>query len=315
MMKVARLVGCALIFFFSVIPTIGQPTQEEQVVRKTYAKLIFGAMIERVHQLLSVEANPSAADFESAIANHQITFELSEFSAGSVAEIAKRPYADLVTRPDGQDIVSVATVTFTHTEDLRQQLSVRQTEELGARVGWAKGQDASSEDWLVPSGEALPTINSQNHSNYSRYVRFNAAVSLDGHSRRYKAMFLFGSGQVPVLVLDNVTNNSALAQFVNASVYPEVLLESGMAEKGGVADWLRLHQFSAEACPSGKRQVCCDLTKLTCGVSSADLDSSVRKATSHGLAARVFYGKESSPPSYPHLVNVTARLAGQTTRR
>jgi hypothetical protein len=39
-------------------------------------------------------------------------------------------------------------------------------------------------------------------------------------------MFLFGNGEKPILALDNVTNNSALTNFVAASVYPQILLES-----------------------------------------------------------------------------------------
>jgi hypothetical protein len=257
-----------------------QATEEEQTVRKTYAKLVFGTMIGLVHALLGEKGDPSAAEIENAIAYHRLSFEFSDFSVGPVGEIAKRPYADLVTPPDSQDVVDVTPSTYTNTEDLREQLQIRQTEELGARVSWAKGHEVNTENWQVPFGEALPLINSQNHSTYSRYISYKVTASLDGRARSYKAMFLFGTGQVPVLVADNVTDSPALGQFVPASVYPAILLDSGIAQKTGITDWLTLHRLSEAACPSGRREVCCDPATLTCGVSSADVDAALRKTTS-----------------------------------
>jgi len=306
MKKPSLLLGTAA-FFLALAPAHGQASQEEQTVKKTYAKLAFATMVERVHDLLTKTDDPSVAEIENAIADRGFRFELSNFAVGPVAEIAKQPYCDLVTPPDGQqDVVESIAVTFTHTEDLRKQLEVRETQEFGARVRWVKGQEASRENWKMPFGEALTLFNSNNNSLYSRYISFHVAVSLDGRSRSYKAMFLFGSGQVPVLVLDNVTSNSALGQFVTTSVYPAILLDSGMTQKQGVADWLSLHQVDESACPSGKREVCCDPTTLKCGLARADVAASLRRANSRLYTPRPPSGEKQAPK--PRFVNVSTSV-------
>ena len=89
-------------------------------------------------------------------------------------------------------------------------------------------------------------------------------------------MFLFGTGEEPVLPLDNVAINSALAFFVKNSVYPAVLLETSVSQKDSVADWLKAHQVFGAECRSGQREVCCDLDSLSCGVAAGDVASMLR---------------------------------------
>jgi hypothetical protein len=294
MKRPSLLLGTAA-FFLTLAPAHGQANQEEQTVKKTYAKLVFATTVERVHHLLTTTGDSSVGDIENAIVDRGFRFELSDFAVGPVAEIAKYPYSDLVTPMDGRDVVEVSNITFTHTEDLREQLEVHETQEFGARVGWAKGQDAYRENWKMPFGEALTIVNSNNNSLYSRYASFHVTVFLEGRSRSYKAMFLFGSGQVPVLVLDNVISNSALGQFVTASVYPAILLDSGLAQKQGVTDWLSLHQVDESDCPSGKREVCCNPTTLKCGLARADVAASLRRANSRLNTPRPPSGEKQAP--------------------
>ena len=253
-------------------------TQDETVVRTTYAKLGYAVKVSAIHDLLMENHQPAMSDLENRLAAKEIKFELSDFFGGSVKEIARRPFSELVTRPDGRDVIDVVTVTYNMTEDLKETLEIREKTETGARPKWAAGQNLTGENWNLPFSQALAAIiEPQNKSRYARFVSYRVTVALEGKSRSYKAMFLFGDGEFPVLVLDNVTNNSALGFLVNRSLYPAVLLESNLAQKPAITNWLKIHQMPDSACPSGQKQVCCDLRTLVCGVKESDVNSALRK--------------------------------------
>jgi hypothetical protein len=261
----------------------GQMTQEDRVVRTTYAKLAYAMKIGAIHELLRENGQPGSAELEYRLAAKAIKFELSNLSSGSVNDIAKRVYTDLVTKPNGEDVLFTVTVTYNSTEDLEKTREVRETSEMGAQADWAHGQDLTGEVWNLPFERVLAIAETQNKSKYSRYASYRVTVSYVGRSRSYNAMFLFGSGEVPVLVLDNVTNSSALATFVSKSVYPAVLLESSVAQNPAVANWLKSHQVRDPLCRPGQRQVCCDPATLTCGVAEADVSSTLSKPISRVL--------------------------------
>ncbi len=256
-----------------------QMTHEEIVVRTTYAKLAYAVKIGEIHNVLSKKADPSLAELENNIAGKQLTFEITNFTSGPVSEIAKRNLSDLVTKPDGQDVIDVALGTYNFTEDVEEKREVREIAETGAQASWAPGQNLAA-DWNVPFEQALPDFDAGSNAKYSGYAAYRVTVSFEGRSRSYIAMFLFGTGTVPVLAADNVTNSSALTQLVDKSVYPAVLLESPIRRKKGVADWLKSHQVRYPACRSGEQQACCDLSSLSCSVAAADIAGALSKPMS-----------------------------------
>jgi hypothetical protein len=93
-------------------------------------------------------------------------------------------------------------------------------------------------------------------------------------------MFLFGTGEVPVVVADQVTNYPALTGLVSKSLYPQVLLESPLARKKAVAEWLKSHRVRDPACRPGKGEACCDPSSMRCGVAAEDVDRAVDKTIS-----------------------------------
>lgn len=256
-----------------------QVTHEETVVRTTYAKLAYAMNIGEIHQALSKGHDPSLAELESRIAAKQLKFELSNFTSGPISRIAKQNYANLVTKPDGQEVVDVALGTYNFMEEVSEKPEVKEASEIGAQANWGPGQNLAA-DWNVPFEQALADFDAGSQAKYSRYAAYRVTVSFEGRSRSYNAMFLFGTGTVPILAVDNVTNSSALTQLIDKSVYPAVLLESLMGRKTGVAGWLKAHQVRDPACRSGVRQACCDPTSLTCGVAAPDVSRSLSKHVS-----------------------------------
>lgn len=269
--RFSALAFCSLLTLMLLTGANGQETSEEKVVRKTYAKLAYAVQLETIHKLLRENKHATLSDLENRLGVSAVKFGLSSFSSGSVTDIAQQAYLDFVTKPNGEDVLSVGPGTFRFTEDLADKREVRETKENTAQARWSKGQNLTGEDWTIPFGQALPMIEAQNKSTYSRYAAYKVTVVFEGRSRSYNAMFLFGTGEEPVLPLDNVTINSALVFFVKNSVYPAVLLETPVSQKDSVADWLKAHQVSDAECRSGQREVCCDLDSLSCGVAAGDV--------------------------------------------
>jgi hypothetical protein len=303
----AALGFCCLMTTLPTARAQRQIPREEAIVRTTYAKLAYAVKIGAIHEVLVKSRNPGLAELEDRLSAKELKFELSNFSSGPLTAIYKRNFADLVTKPAGEDVLDVGTGTYNFTEDVEEKREVRQTSETGAQANWSAGQNLA-QDWNVPFEQMLPGTDAQNRTKYDRYASYRVTVSFEGRSRSYNAMFLFGSGDVPVLALDNVTNNSALTGLVDKSLYPAVLLESPVARKAGVADWLRSHQVRDPACRSGERQVCCDPGSLTCGVAAADISATLDKPISRSLRPSRTLSANARAGGSPRLLAVSARI-------
>lgn len=285
-----------------------QLTPEEKVVRVTYAKLRYAIKIGVIHDVVAKNSDVASAELESKIAANEISFELSNFASGPTTDIAKRPYSSLVTKPNGEDILDVATVEFTSTEDLPATLEVRETREAGAKADWGTGQTVTG-DWTVPFEQVAAGIDTQNRSKYLRYASYHVTVTYGGRSRGYNAMFLFGTGDFPVLALDNVTNNSALTSFVQKSVYPAILLESKLSRKPAVANWLKSNQVRDPSCVAGQKQACCDATTQVCGPSEGDVRTSLNKPSADASKPSSRMPAAAVRTGAPRLLNVSMPLA------
>jgi hypothetical protein len=284
---IVRLGVCLAILLSLDTVVQAQMSSEEATVRKAYAKLVYAIKIGTIHDSAAQLGESSAADLEYQVSQKALKVELSEFAVGPISAIAQRPYADFVTKPTGEDVLHVSMGLYTSTEDLKDILQVRETVESGARAYWIPGQDLT-EDWNVPFVQIIKSVEIQNKTKYSRYASYKATVICAGRSRTYKAMFLFGVGDAPIIPIDTVTNSPALAgvvdnSFYDKTLYPAVLLQSSLGRKPAVAGWLKSHQVRDPVCRGGLRQVCCDLTALTCGPAEADVTSELSKPVSKVL--------------------------------
>jgi len=290
-----------------VLPTIAKAqSKEEQIVRKTYSKLSFAVKVGSIHTALAAKPKADLTDIESRVSSDNIAFELSDFSSGWLSAIRDRAYGDLVTKPSGEDVINIAVGRYTHTDDFKETLQVKETRETGAMAAWVGGPNFT-DNWNMTVAEILPTTNAQNKTEYVRYAAYHVMVSFKGRARGYNAMFLFGNGEKPVLALDNVTNNSALTAFVEESVYPAVLLESSLARHTGLANWLRTHQTYDPACRAGQREICCDPKASTCGVAAGDVRDALDKPISQTVRPLKRPRSSGTYSEAPRLVTVALR--------
>ncbi len=264
-------------------------SDEERIVRTTYARLSYAVQVGQVHQAISdSEAetakdriiNPAAKDRmidPAALAQHlknaELTFALSDFKVGNVtdADIGQTLYSALVTKPSG-DVLAVTPGTTNFTTDSPPDGShiPLHTQSTIAGAQWTRSQTIT-EDWEQPWAKLFPMI--ENSRWFTRYASFKVRVSFQGRSREYRAMFLFGrdpkTGLEHIVPGDTVVqlNGGALSFFIKNSAYPEALIEGGIGRNiPAVHDWLR-----AQAAPGKPHEDNCDPVTLKCGVSQQDL--------------------------------------------
>jgi hypothetical protein len=277
----ALLGFCCLVTLLPLASANGQMTHEETVVRTTYAKLSYATKIGTIHRALTDETprHPAGTSskphpltriaLDDRMAQDGVLFQLSNFSVGLISDL-KRNYSELVTKPDGSDVLSISTGGQTWAEDGKETFGV-----TAGVNGWNPGQVLTAENWNVPASELIPQTE---HGNwFSRYAAYTVTVQSQGKSRIYNAMFVFGTddkGQEVIGAIDTVLSG-AVNYFVNRPVYPATLLKTRLRAKPVVADWLKSHQVFDATCKPGKDDVCCDLTTLECGVAAQDVNSSL----------------------------------------
>ena len=152
--------------------------ERERVVRETYRKL------ETYNAAAQVFQNEMTRRSIRAEAN--LSFELSAFRSGNVAEILNQRYADLVSLPSG-DIVSLT--RGGHSLDGGPQ-------EATFAAAWEHGQYASVFDpvWTVAD---VFHFEAARYYDIRTYVAYQVTVKLNGRSRSYRALALFHEAREP----------------------------------------------------------------------------------------------------------------------
>ena len=153
-------------------------TQEEKLVRETYKKL------ESYNAAAQVFQNEQNKDAFRAEAN--LSFELSDFHSGDVADIVARRYSELVTLPTG-DIVSLT--RGGHSTDGGPQ-------EATFAAAWEPGQYSSVFDpmWTVAD---VFHFEAARYFDIKTYLSYQVTVKLEGRSRTYRALTLFHEPSAP----------------------------------------------------------------------------------------------------------------------
>lgn len=171
------------LFFVGPAPTRavaqGQSRKDqEKVVRETYRKL------ETYNAAAQIFQNESTRRPIRADAN--LSFELTAFRSGNVAEILNQRYADLVTLPTG-DVVSLT--RGGHSLDGGPQ-------EATFAAQWEHGHYASVFDpvWTVADVFHFEVAR---YYDIRTFVSYQVTVKLDGRTRTYQALALFHEPREP----------------------------------------------------------------------------------------------------------------------
>jgi hypothetical protein len=265
-------------YLLSVVATSQDPgshsamTHEENIVRSAYAKLAYaariGAMRDLIDEVMGKPASEDSVAFARRMEDIEIGFELSSLRVGDFADIADVMYADLVTKPNGEDVLMVGTGNWGFkTEELKETWSIIAT------PSWTKSQ-ILLQDWNMPFAKAFKMAKEagdEDLSPYTRYASVSVKATFQGRSRSYHALFLFGTdsaGKERVLPVDTVTG-TALSFYIANSAYPGTLLETDLRKIPVVAQWLRENVVAGAV--AGKREVTCNLETLRCGLAMEDV--------------------------------------------
>lgn len=167
---------CLICVSYSV--AAAQPKRQEQLIRETYAKL------ERYNAAAQVLQNEFTKKAFRAEAN--LRFELGEFRSGAIEEILGQAYAGLVTLPTG-DVVSLTRGSHVLDDG---------PEEATFGAAWERGQYASVFDphWTVAD---VFHFEPEKYYDVAAYTSYQVTVNLEGRSRTYRAVALFGQGGAP----------------------------------------------------------------------------------------------------------------------
>lgn len=168
----------ALLFVGSSHAAGRSSTEQEKVVRETYRKLeTYNAAAQTFQNEMT--RRPIRAD-------GNLSFELTAFRSGNVAEIVNQRYADLVTLPGG-DVVSLT--RGGHSLDGGPQ-------EATFAAGWEHGRYAAVFDpvWTVAD---VFHFEAARYYDIRTYVAYQVTVKLDGRTRTYKALALFHEPREP----------------------------------------------------------------------------------------------------------------------
>jgi hypothetical protein len=274
MRKIPKIIFLALVIVATV--SASNMTPEEVAVRSLYAKLAYAAQLFEVHEAMQKNKQLTLSELEAQLNQSQVRFQITGLSSGPLSQILETKYSDLVTKPDGSDVLGVGPGTLKYKEDLSDG-STNETQEINAQLIWTSGQ-ILTEDWNFPFAKVLNLMS--NASDFKRYAAFTVTVDYLGKTRTYKAVFLFGTdkdGNLEIWPIDTVTNNPALHFFAKEDVYPTTFLDTSLRQKRVVSDWLTAHQLDNLKCQSGKKKVCCDPDTMQCGVSAGDVQSALAK--------------------------------------
>ena len=267
--------GC-IVTLLPLASANGQMSHEETVVRQTYATLAYAATIRSIHRALDAQPEITRTALDARISNEAVKFQLTNFSSGKLGDIAQHSYGDLVTKPDGSDVLAIATGSLKYSEEGSPDIF-----DPTAQVeGWVPGQQVS-DNFDIPAAKAFAMADTDRI--YSRFAPYTVTALFRGRSRTAKAMFVFGTnadGQELIGPIDPMTGSSALFEFVSQTVYPATLLKTRLRATPVVADWLRSHQVFDASCKPGKEDVCCDPATLECGVASKDVTAHLSKPVS-----------------------------------
>ena len=168
----------AVAFLGSVRAAGRSNSEQERIVRETYRKL--------------ETYNAAAQIFQNEMTRRPIrtegnlSFELTAFRSGNVAEIVNQRYADLVTLPAG-DVVSLT--RGGHSLDGGPQ-------EATFAAGWEPGRYAAVFDpvWTVAD---VFHFEAARYYDIRTYISYQVTVKLDGRTRTYKALALFHEPREP----------------------------------------------------------------------------------------------------------------------
>ena len=251
-------------------------TQEEQIVRKYYAKLSFLSQIGVLSQIIMQAPTKLTDTGARKLLKDGIRFDLSEFQTGDFAEIEDQPWT-LLLNPDAPQGVIRAIPTGDNIGIDKQTFFLNWYQAAWDKAELQPEKQQEQRD-QISKGARFTGINTVKdyvrvtHSGeWSRYASFTVHTTLTGQSISYRAMFLFADQGERVALFDPAVR---MPVELNAPLYPTLLVESVYRELPFFKTWVAENRLSG--CKKlDEPEVCCDAATGKCGLASEDVEHSL----------------------------------------
>jgi hypothetical protein len=268
-------------------------SHEETVVRTTYARLTFTSQV----RFLVEDSEPSQmkgkAALQAQLDDGPAHFVVDNVSTGNLSDIANVQWDTLVNEPVGE-IMSIDGGGQNYTETDRHGVTKRSFHTPYVRVNW-KITDNQPGRWKgLTVATYLSDVFQEKSLKYERYATYRVQVTLQGRSRMYTAICLFGkNAKNPVLFEDFIVRPGSPNDYTKGSLYPAVLLETYRREIPEIADWIAANTVAEK---TAVRDVYCD--SKGCGLPKEWVDKSL--AVPFDPATRGWLPKLDSPQARLH---------------
>jgi len=250
--------------------------QEEQIVRKYYAKLSFLSQISVLSQIIMHAPTKLTDAGVRKLLKDGVRFDLSEFQTGDFAEIEDQPWTLLVNPNAPQGVIQASPVDASFNID-KQVLSLKYYQAMlsQAQLHPEEQQESRDQTSRYVRLAGITTVKDYarvTHSGeWARYAAFTVHATLAGQAISYRAMFLFAHHGETVAIFDPAVR---MPVELNAPLYPALLVESVYRELPFFKTWVAENQLSG--CKKLKEpEVCCDPATGKCGLASEDVAHSL----------------------------------------
>jgi hypothetical protein len=256
-------------------------SHEEEVVRNAYAKVELLCSLKPITQAGISQMSGSEVDQQligDKVKEATPSFELTDFNAGKVADIADEPWRQFVTPPPpGEKVLwgGLVTLPFSDNGNLTQWQA--------AEVRWNPGPTYYDPDEVrrLFDRSVRETIKegtpywSNTPVTYTRYASFTVNATFQGHSSGpHKAIFFFGTdshGMESIALNDLISGVQPLWDGIQSTQYPTGLLRSSLRDTPTVASWTRANDMPTASCaPTKGDDICCSHGR--CGISVANMN-------------------------------------------
>lgn len=291
--------------------------QEEQIVRKYYAKLSFLSQIGVLSQIIMHAPTKLTDAGARKLLKDGIRFDLSEFQTGDFAEIEDQPWTLLVNPNAPQGVIQAGSVSASFNID-KQSFSLKYYQATWSQAQLQPEEQQESRDqtsrYVRLAG--LTTVKDYarvTHSGeWSRYAAFTVHATLAGQVISYRAMFLFAHQGETVAIFDPAVR--VMPVELNAPLYPTPLVESVYRELPFFKTWVAENQLSG--CKKLKEpEVCCDPATGKCGLASEDVAHSLSLPIDDKDRWVLNGLMESSPAPATQAHPCTVPVAGEGTKQ
>jgi hypothetical protein len=261
-----RRVGQSVLFALLVGPCWAM-TNEELVVRATYAKIEFGTRLNKLlDEIKGIKSK--------VMVNDDIHIRVTDVVVGDISEVNQRLWGDVVTKPSGRVLSG---------GQGWDEVAPQMTRFYSIQIGDWYTHAYLAEDWKVPVSRML-AMNGQSQT-YTRYGAFKVHVWYRDETRRYSAMFLFRDAQSStpdgVNCLDNI-----LGSVVQGAVGLPLADDS---EKLRTYDNIRaVREFRKSLQPESdcalepRSLLCCSPSTGICGIRLPEAQSRIMRPPARG---------------------------------